>query len=206
MKKSIRLNKELREEIINNIAQAYDLKNPCPAHQSKEDLQHIFLKVIEAEYFKQEEAVIAKLASIGLTKELIHVTDHFKVYTDNQQHFANFYFKDAKKNYVSHLKLIQGVFVQLDMLKKYPLIQAAYKAYKKALKTEKPNYEAKRQWTREKEGYLQDVRNVIFGVNTTKQLLEEWAEVEPFIPTGIVDPSRIQLPAVNIAQLTKKIV
>ena len=37
---------------------------------------------------------------------------------------------------------------------------------------------------------------VLDSVNTTKQLLEAWPEIERFMPSGYVDPSKVQLPAI----------
>lgn len=48
---------------------------------------------------------------------------------------------------------------------------------------------------------MQDVIQIIEGVNTTGQLLAAWPAVEKFIPAGVNNPNRINLPAVNFARL-----
>lgn len=52
---------------------------------------------------------------------------------------------------------------------------------------------------------MQQVRQVVDAVNTTKQLLEVWPEAEQFIPEDIRDPSTITLPSVNIADLNNQV-
>jgi hypothetical protein len=44
--------------------------------------------------------------------------------------------------------------------------------------------------------YATDIRAVLDSVNTTKQLVEAWPEVEKYIPNSFRDPSTVQLPAI----------
>jgi hypothetical protein len=44
--------------------------------------------------------------------------------------------------------------------------------------------------------YACDIRAVLDSVNTTKQLVEAWPEVEQYIPNSFRDPSTVQLPAI----------
>jgi len=204
--KSIRLNVKLREEIISNIEQAYEIKNPCPDHKTKAKFLSEFMDVVETGYTVQAEAFGQKAINAGIPITFLKQTNTIRVYTDRDNHFCNRVMRDSDNNYKYLPDLVlSAAFIQLDLLGKYPLIEKAYTHYKQGVKAEKANLDLKRIWEREKTNYLTDVRNVVFGVNTTGQLIEQWEEVEKFIPRGVVDPSRIQLPAVSISQLNKHI-
>ncbi len=50
---------------------------------------------------------------------------------------------------------------------------------------------------------LREVKNVMYSVNTTKQLLELWPEVEKFLTPYLSNPSNTTLPAVNIKRVNE---
>lgn len=204
--KSIRLNKTLREEIISNIEQAYEIATPCPPNKSKQELRNELFAVIETEYRRQAKVFETKALKAGIPLNIIQTRSRIVVFSDAGNYWDDHYMHNADGDIASLIDVCpNAAFIQLDQLEKYPLIQEAYNKYKKDLKNEKANTDLKRIWEREKSNYLSDVRNVIYGVNTTAQLLEQWEEVKAFLPAGIVNPSRIMLPAVNIKQLNKKI-
>ena len=51
-----------------------------------------------------------------------------------------------------------------------------------------------------------DITPIIESFNTTKQLVETWSEMEKYIPANIADPSKgVTLPMLNISRLDAKI-
>jgi hypothetical protein len=51
--------------------------------------------------------------------------------------------------------------------------------------------------------FKSEVATVLESVNTTLQLVEVWPEALPFVPQNISNPSSINLPSVNFAELNK---
>lgn len=204
--KSIRLNGSLRAEIASNIEQAYEIATPAPKYASKSTLLSVFKAVVETEYHKQVTALKSKLTEAGVDIALVRTSCEVDVYSDKNNHFTRVLLtnEEGGREYLPKLK-VSGAFIQLDMLDDYPLIAEAYATYKKSIKAGRAGQALFREWETSKRNYMSDVRNVIAGVNTTGQLLEQWEEVRKFLPDGIVNPSRIALPAVSIAQLNKKI-
>lgn len=203
--KSIRLNITLRSEIVDNIRQAYEINTPCPPHETKTDIKDKLVGIIEVIYREQSAALVAKATKSGINPKLFSESRSFQVYQGNYS-FAYQYLKDKNCNNEYLPVPVQGwVYVNLDdeSTHKDPRITLAYKVYKAAIKTERVKQAAVKEWKLQRDNYLSDVRNVIDGVNTTGQLLEQWAEVEKFLPVGIVNPSKIQLPAVSIERLNK---
>ena len=201
--KSIRLNKNLREEIISNIEQAYVINSPAPKYSTNSELKADFIQVIQDEYLKQVAIIVTKAKSVGIDPGLLQTTNYLTVFTDATNTFCNSYFRDNMEE--PQIRISTGAFIKLDQLEDYPLIAKAYAKYKRAIKNERSAQTKHREWERSKNNYMSDVRNAIAGVNTTAQLLEQWPEVEKFIPETIVNPSKILLPVVSIAQLNKKL-
>lgn len=199
--KSIRLNKELRAEIISNIRQAYTIKNKEPVlPDPKKDL----LITIEDIYRKRAKAIEDKVIAAGLTKEYLKKSHYFNI-SINGETFSN-HFRDASgsKEYLTQVNPTTSYLFTDDNLTDKECIQAV-KIYKAARKKERPLRQKRSEWVKVRNNYIADVVNVLAGVNTTGQLLEVWPEVEKFLPKGITDPSSINLPAVSINQLNKLI-
>lgn len=54
--------------------------------------------------------------------------------------------------------------------------------------------------------FKSEVNDILHAVNTTKQLVEAWPEIEQFIPAYLVDPSKaINLPAIPTSRLNEKL-
>ena len=71
------------------------------------------------------------------------------------------------------------------------------------LQKEQQNIET---WYEQKREFLKEVNELLRLVNTSKQLLELWPEVEPYLPPHIADPSRaVQLPAIPISRLNERL-
>lgn len=77
--------------------------------------------------------------------------------------------------------------------------RACYKKYNKLVALRKGN---------EEEAYKmkEEITSVIFSINTTAQLVEIWPEVEAFLPEYIANPSKgISLPALVTTSMNKKL-
>lgn len=75
--------------------------------------------------------------------------------------------------------------------------------YKRVSKQDRKLIQAFDTAMREQNTYREEVRDVLASVNTTKQLLELWPEVEEFIPGTLRDPSSIQRPAISVVSLNE---
>jgi len=203
--KSIRLNKKLRQEIISNIRQAYLLKNKEPEYKTKSKyFSELVVSAMRKEYIAASNALLEKAKEMGLPYCVLNKKANF-TYAIDGEFGGTIYFSDTnqfdKGNF--HLTLSEGCYFNLskDM---EGVLGDAYREYLSKTKRLKKAKEAYDKYHLKLDNYMADVINVIEGVNTTGQLLEAWPECERFIPSGIVDPSAISLPAsVNISQLNK---
>ena len=212
--KSIRLNKEIRLEIVNNIMASYATENPEPpevpdsetaldaavydwAVESNKDL----IKIAEDLHSKYSSLIkrgysIQYVTTKGSYRNVYHSTK------TNSQYISEVYVDSV------YLPSVwDGVVIKLDnpdtkipaeiqtVLDNMKGNKASVKAAKKLVADY--NFEYLR--------YKQDVSQVIDGCNTSKQLLEVWKEVEQFLPVGVANPSSINLPAVSIASLNRKL-
>jgi len=205
MTKSIRLNNKLREEILSNIEQAYTIKNPAPSYITTEEMRKEMDKKLTELCIARSNTLQAKATKAGIALNMLESRRYVDLCDTNpsnvdDKYLCRMYFTDSNDNY-----LYLNVAPTLDFFKDSEA-GAIYKEYKKNIKGNKKAKDAHKAWELKKSNYLSDVRNVLQGVNTTGQLLEQWEEVEKFIPVGIVDPSSINLPSnVSIAQLNKLI-
>ena len=61
-------------------------------------------------------------------------------------------------------------------------------------------------WLKERRNLNTEITTVLNSVNTTKQLIEVWPEVEKFLPAHIADPNTgIKLPALKVSRLNEKL-
>ena len=203
--KSIRLNKKLRQEIISNIRQAYLLKNKAPEYKTKKAyFSELVVPVMRKEYIAASNAILKKVKQLGLPNCALSKGPSF-AYAIDGEFGEQVYFTDtnprARENY--HLILSEGCYFNLTKDMEGD-VGDAYREYLSKTKRLKQAKETHDKYQLKLKNYMADVINVIEGVNTTGQLLEAWPECERFIPSGIVDPSAISLPAsVNISQLNK---
>ena len=220
--KSIRLNKTIRETIVNNIRAAWIEANPAPVNP--QDPADILYKAAEQchlqdpkvkaalKFAKTEagKAVVAMSTSLsfrlpdGEYTYMYAVTspETGEVLVNNARNFANNH-KDTKhlKKYVSAFGSVTCDFHNEDFLKDNPTAAQAVKEFNKARKENHKLRKAHSEWELKRDNYMEQVTQVVGGVNTTGQLIEQWEEVAQFIPEGYRNPSRIQLPAVSVASL-----
>lgn len=198
--KSIRLNKELRAEIASNIEQAYVLKNKAPV------LPNPIAELTEAVgqvYLKRVKVLKQRAEAVGLGKYLKETYyNYFNIAGDCYQITFKM-IKGNTKQYLPQLNPESVTFVNFEDPNTDKELMDLYLAYKKSKKTERSKLLKHTEWVKAKANYMADVNNVLAGVNTTGQLLEVWEECEKFLPVGIVNPSKINLPSVNINQLNK---
>lgn len=80
-----------------------------------------------------------------------------------------------------------------------------FKEYQESLETLKTENEAYNKHIGLRDKFSSEVRQVLDSVNMTKQLIEVWPEVENHLPPEVKDPSAIQLPSVNLQELTNQL-
>ena len=199
--KSIRLNKEIRFNIITNIKKAYLLKNPEPILASPAVL-------LDAEVLAYSLACSEKIEAIakeaGLLK-CIHRTHYIQYRNPSGVYSVVYNVDDSGNNAMFYSDVSDGlVFDFEDKEAKLPEVLSdaaiAFHIHNKEYKHARINLAAH---TIKLDKYLEDVSNVLSGVNTTGQLIEAWPECEKYVPVGILNPSKINLPALSIAELNK---
>lgn len=180
--KSIRLSKELRNEIISSIADAYDANNPFP-----ESLENSFALWCYEKIHGGIEKKIANLDPRYFTK-CTSITVAFM----GEQH--SFTLPEAKIMFPS----IYGRF-STNLQHHFDSKPREYLDYL-AREQERDEY----RQTRNK--FLREVRSLVESVNSTKQLLEIWPEAEDYIPAHLADPSKgVKLPALQTSRLNERL-
>ena len=203
--KSIRLNKDIRTQIVANIKKAYLNNNTRPeVNDSREtDLNEVILKHYNSKY---KEAFAAY--EDPKLKPFINYSNYFCIRNDTGA-LTYIYFGNDEKGNTIHRPTPKnsGAFIDLSNPDtKIPAsIQKVIDANKKIKKQCRKEREEQSKYDLELSKYLSEIRQVLDGVNTSKQLLEVWPEVQKFLPEGINNPSKINLPAISIASLNNKL-
>lgn len=61
-------------------------------------------------------------------------------------------------------------------------------------------------WKKQRETIWREAKEILASVSTTKQLIELWPQVEPFLPAYLVDPSKgVNLPAIPVSRINEKL-
>lgn len=207
--KSVRLNKRTRSDIVKSIMDAYAKKNPQPPYSDNSDLMKtIITDQCRIEMQARTANIVEKAASVGIPRTSLRTSNYFYIRLPNGNQQGVYwdpdcqYSSDASKQFVVDSVTSMVMFDFNNPVNQPKLVQDLldkYRTAKKGNKTAKDAYDA---WDLSISSYRANVTNVIDGVNTTKQLLEVWPEVAPFLPVAMTDPSKILLPTVNIASLT----
>lgn len=185
MKKSIRLNKEIRNRILCSIMDKYDKKNPLPLQPASE---HTWLA--EEVHNRLYGHLGDKLA--GIPKELLNITGHMRIKVNGTSLGITFP-EDEEGNTI--LRAAPDFYVQATEKEEAKFIEVTKSLRKERLEFDKA--------VLERLNYSDEVMDVLSSVNTTGQLKELWPEVEEYIPSTLRDPSSIQLPAISVASLNK---
>lgn len=179
--KSIRLNESIRNSILNSILGKWKENNPTP------------------ELSKAEHTLIYKFWK--------------KKYGKYQEHFDAIPI-DVFKTKQAFLLQINGQIEKFGLNKPLPSVDSGYRGevlgiiedtnteYKKFKKVK----DAHEKWFHEHNELKVEAETILASVNTTKQLLEVWPEVEPFLPPHVADPSKaVNLPAIPVSRLNERI-
>lgn len=198
--KSLRLNQQLRDAIVNNFADKRSKAQPRP------------LETITRKSLKEDLAnsvYVSVYGNVDLSKvpeDMLNVEHYVKVQfpsSDPKEEgtIESLSFGRDGEGKSIYKPATRNSKVEYVLTKSDPL----YKEYKRKQKIFKQEQEAIKEYDNDHKRYIQQVRQVVNAVNTTKQLLEVWPEAEQFIPDDIRDPSTITLPSVNIADLNSQI-
>lgn len=189
--KSIRLNKSIRDSIVSNILKSWDAANPSPKVVTKPN-KNALVDALYQDWRKENN--IDTLLSCGMKLDYVNQTN--SVYlsvvdedTNNTIIYDYVYFRDSKGD------------KQLRIFKKSGSLQCdnthpIYLEWKAQLDQYTKETEVFKKHQAKRADYATDIRAVLDSVNTTKQLVEAWPEVEQYIPTTFRDPSSVQLPAI----------
>lgn len=194
--KSIRLNKTLRAEILANIEVAYIEANPTPHVTGA--LKNLLANV-EVTYRGQAQVLMDIFRKNAAERYICKLSD---IYITVNGSTCTTRLKDSDGNVETLVDLNpEGHFRVYDK----ESVEPEYIQYLADKKVQRKQEADVATWKLQLTNYLRDVGHVLDGVNTTEQLLTVWPEAEGFLPSGIVNPSRIQLPAISIANLNAKL-
>lgn len=191
--KSLRLNKEMRENILNNFVAKYLEANPKPESTlSKNKIQSDIANKIH-------QKVYANVVALNIPDEFVNTSSYVAVQLPNES-VSHWVYRDNEGNSVykvsTKLSKVEYVFTESDPL------WLEYKELDAQLKEQSKVFE---QHSKDLGKFKAEVKQVLDSVNTTGQLVEVWPEAAPFVPQEISNPSSINLPAVNFAELNKVI-
>lgn len=205
--KSIRLNSNLRDTIINRIMTAWDLANPCKVTEQSEwevTKQELFVPAINEKLKRMPDY----LAWVNLPETKKYLTSSPHSYHRNIK-----YPNGSTSNY-NYLEDVKGILTPLlpadfcsGMLFDYSQetlptwAEKAVTSWKRKIKGIKANNALYDEHVKERRLYRDEITNIIYNVNTTGQLLDVWPEVEKFLPETAVNPSKTTLPAVSTKKL-----
>lgn len=180
--KSIKLSKALKEEIVQNISDAYNKSTPPPFKSGKE-IENNFAKTIYRMFIEDKIDDISRVQS-----RFINTNYNFKVTIGGQYKSLYLYKDNGEADYVP---LPKGYCAIMELPSDAPEV-ASYELAKDEFQA----------WADKKLAMIKQAEAIINQVNTTKQLVDTWAEVEPMIPEYIRNPSKgIQLPAILVDTL-----
>lgn len=198
--KSIRLNSEIRQAILDNISKAYDIANNKPEKTINS------LKILEEavlEHYTKQSKQLREL--VETHKELETAVEFstsitFVTPTGSWEHID---IEPDKKFFNKYAKTRD--FRNTEYVNSNPILKKALNKYTELRDKEREEDKLIHNWNKEKEKYLDDIFQVLKGVNTTKQLIEQWPEVQEYIPLCYFNPSKINLPSIDIKSLNQKI-
>lgn len=195
--KSLRLNKELRQTILENFVSKWEGSNPEPTSEllsRKELLQALAKEISEKVYGKFWETLK------DIPDEFLYKSSSVLVQWPDESIDRLYFGRDSENDDIRMLSTreskVEYVISKTDKL---------YKSYKdnvellKQFENELSEYKTKRN------NFSRQVSQVLSSVNTTGQLIEVWPESEAFIPVDIHNPSTISLPSVSFQDLNSQL-
>lgn len=188
--KSIRLNKQIRTEIVRNIIKAWEVENPKP-ECVKAPSKQMLLGVAYKEW-RDSIGLDAKI-KLGLPTEILHTTSYVNLIVVNAEGkeimYEGLHFRNEEE------RCERRIFKKSGALK-LTTDSPAYVEWKKQHDLFIRQNEEFKKWDVKRADKALEIHAVLDSVNTTKQLLEVWPEIERFMPNGYVDPSKVQLPSI----------
>jgi len=199
MKKSLRLNKDLRTNILNSIMQKFDESNPKPTSELPTLKE---LKGILAD--KVHTKVYGKYNLDSVPQDLLNTSSYISIQTPNDsiEHIDFSYTPTGVSSFSHTYKVstskskVEYVFTEDDTL---------WTEHQEARELTKVFNKEVDAYLETRSIYKGEVDQVLQGVNTTGQLLEQWPEIEEFIPESIANPSKINLPNVSVSKLNEQL-
>lgn len=177
--KSVRLNVSIREDIKKHIEMKYQESNPAPVADATEVVNYHYKKT-----YGDPEILLQSVnnALFCLSKEII-----LNVGGERRSIQLN--------NEVPVIPSQSWSKIDLTI----PVDCKLWAKYQK-------NYDALSDWKEEKKQFLREIGELLYSVNTSKQLLELWPEVEPYLPPHVADPSSaVRLPTVVVSRLNERL-
>lgn len=183
MVKSIRLSGQKREDILDSVMTQWAENNKAP---DKTKAEH------ELSEYYYSQSVNSKLISKLEEKSVQPFLKKGEIIlVQVAQEFYRLHLKEEKplKDNSFHPKCCL-------VLDKKPEIHEAY---------DKIGVEYSKYWD-ERCKFKSEVSGILDTVNTTRQLVELWPEIEKFLPAYLADPSKgVQLPAIPTSRLNQKL-
>jgi len=190
--KSLRLTKQLRENILESFVAKYKEANTPPQEpKSERQLGQEFAD-------KVHQKVYGKYLSL-VPEYMFNLANAIRVQLPNDGVQWLYFGENEKgscKRPCTNESKIEYVFTDSDPI---------FLEYSNALNTCKVEVQQYQEYNKVLAKFKSDVSQVLESVNTTKQLVEVWPESEPFLPKEVSNPSSINLPAVNFAEINKVI-
>lgn len=199
--KSITLNSEIRQAILDNIATAYDKANPKP--ELTIDTKGILEKAVRTHYLKQSLALRKLVEENSELQGAVH-TYHKLDYKSPTGSWGAVHPEEGETFYHKYAYTTRD-FSNPEYLAKNPSLKKAAEEFTSLQKAARLERQALSNWENERTKYLDEIMQVLKGVRTTKQLIEQWEEVKEYIPQAYFNPSKIALPAINTAALNSKL-
>ena len=191
--KSLRLNKEMRKNIVDNFLDKRDLKTPKPvkkggALSAKNNLANAIHNIVYGKY------------TTDLPDELVSTSHSILVQLPNETVDRVYFGKDEDDKRIYKLSTKLGK-VEYQLTADMPV----WLTYLTEREEEKIFSKSVEDWASERSKFKDQVSQVVDSVNTTKQLIEVWPEAEVFLPDDIKDPSSINLPSINLASINEQV-
>lgn len=199
--KSIRLNTKIRNDIIDNIRAAYDKANPKP--ELTIDTTDILAKAVRQHYMKQS-LELRKVVNANPELQGAMSTHSSISYVSPTGSWERIRPEEGEVFYSKYANTTRD-FTNTEYLAKNPSLKKAAEEFTSLQKAARQERAAVSKWEQERTKYLDEIMQVLVGVTTTKQLMEQWPEVKDYIPTSYFNPSKIALPAINTKALNAKL-
>ena len=178
MNKSIRLNVGIRSQIAISLLSAWDKANPKPVNNPKDlALEYMNTVICMPKNSEQFKGIEAYLTSTEDSECCL-------VVANGHRHYVNT--ADLDSGYMPNLRTV--TVTDSAWLSRFVVGTKA---------------QDDREASRFK--FNQNIKAVLSSVNTTRQLVEVWPEVEAHLPAHVADPSKINLPAVVVESLNNQL-